>query len=609
MEEPMRAQGFNPVERDGFVPIALAVRRAARATVAALGILCCSSLAVSTSRASVTLYLDSDGVPLASLAADSPVAPSLPNHDPGRDAAQGLLVEKGGSGVLETDPVKYQQWVGPSAGMSLDGPFNLVFWGAMKNFSIGRRGVVQAFLLDCDPAGASCSEIAQGQVDIMDWSGGWGSWKERSIEFGQLLYTVPQGRSLSVKIVVGVDSDDDMWFAYDTTAFPSRVTDASASDIVIDCSFGDWGNAGGAEFHVQDEGGADDWGSPAQLDITWQAISSNLIDSFQILMGFDDVPPTGGTAALLFDTDLDNMMDYALKATVEVGTATVELYSCDDSLSDGCDSAVLELSYPPSSFCMATAPGPWNQDTMLEISLPFSDLQLSKGDVVLTTLISYAAAAPLASPKDSIFGVSGQDYTGRIYYDTGTGDSGTVGPLAWTYNVRRHTDPSAVRATSPLAFVADAPFDDAPGTLGDGETYYYVVEREGGLPVDLSAHPNDVAGAVRLGFDDNNALSAPVDAARSKVTVAPSVVPADGASYATVTVTPFDWNGVAIGSGCDVSVDDIQLAPGTQAGPVEDNLDGSYSFKVSSTSSGTAQVVVDVEGVFLAATPQITFTN
>ena len=149
----MQARGYNSAERDGFLPTARAIRRAARAAVAALAILCCSSLAVSTSQASMTLYLESDGVPVASLATDSPVAPSLGNFDPGRNATPGLLVEKGGSGVLEADPVKYQQWVGPSDGVSLDGAFNFVFWAAMKDFRTGVRGIVQAFLWIAIPPG------------------------------------------------------------------------------------------------------------------------------------------------------------------------------------------------------------------------------------------------------------------------------------------------------------------------------------------------------------------------------------------------------------------------------------------------------------------------
>jgi hypothetical protein len=86
-------------------------------------------------------------------------------------------------------------------------------------------------------------------------------------------------------------------------------------------------------------------------------------------------------------------------------------------------------------------------------------------------------------------------------------------------------------------------------------------------------------------------------------------VPADGTSYAIVTVTPHDPDGVPIGGGCEVSVDEIQLAPGTLAGPVEDNFDGTYTFRVTAMSSGTAQVVAAVEGVLLDPVPEITFTD
>jgi hypothetical protein len=477
----MRAKTFCSGSRGGFqAPV--------RAILAALTLLAGSSLAVSTSSASQVLYLNGDGVPVASLSAEAPATASLPNFDPGRDSAPGLVLERGGIGALEGDPFKHQQWVGPADGMVLDGAFDFLFWAAMKEFDPGERGVVEAFLLDCDPAGANCSPIAQGRKDIFGWGGGWGSWGEYSIEFGDVVYTVPPGRALSLKVVVGVDAEDDMWFAYASTEFPSRITDTAASDIVIDGEFADWLDEDGIQVDIFDEGGVDDWSSPSRLDITWFAVSSNLVDTFHILVGSDDVPAQGWTAATLADIDLDNNADYALVVNLDDLGASVELYTCDDTLPDGCGGAVLERSYPPSYYGIGTAPGPWSEDTLLEIALPFTDLD---GDaIVLTGLVTYAAATLLTSPKDAIFGVSGQTYTDRIIYDATTGEATVVSELGPTYLVRRHTDPSAVRSATPVASIIQAPFDDLPGTLEDGEVYYYVIERQWGIPVTVSAHPN-----------------------------------------------------------------------------------------------------------------------
>ncbi len=557
---------------------------------------------------STTLYLKGDGVPLASLSVATPAAGVLPNYTPGRHGFPGLYLYATGNGWSETDPEKHEQWVATSDGPDLDGPVNLTFWSAMKSFKTGKRGVAEAYLLDCDSLGADCSLIAQGARDIFDWSGGWGSWNEYSIDFGNVTYAFAAGRSLSVKLVAGNDADDDMVFAYDTATYPSRLTDGAASDIVIDCDFSDWFDAEGTEFDVIDQGGPDDWDNPIRLDLTRFAVSSNTVDSFHVLMGFDDVPPQNATAATLIDTDVDGMVDAALVATLDGSTAAVERYSCDDTLTDGCGGAVLEQSYPQSYFCLGSGAGPWNNDSFLEATLPFNDLGVRGDDIVLTALVSYAAASLLTAPKDAIFGTSGQDYDERILVNPKSGKTTPVGLAGPNVLVRRATDPSAVRTASIHATVTQAPYDDTPGSLSDGENYFYVIEREGGIPLKLSLNANVPADAPRVGFDDGDPLSAPVDAFQSTVSLDVSSIPTDGTSTATVTVVPRESDGTSIGTGCEVSLDPAAVLPGTMAGPGKDNLDGSFTFRITSTGTGTGNVVVTVEGIVLDTQPAITFT-
>ena len=575
-----------------------------RAVLTAL--LVCALSGVTPARAALEFYLEADGIPAASSSESAPSAAFLPNHDPARDSFPGLVIQKGGVGALETDPLKFQQWVGPSGGVTIDGPVEFRFWAAMKDFATGKRGVVEAFLLDCDSGGSNCLLIAQANRDIFQWNSSWGSWREHSIEFGEITQTISPGRAPSIKIVVGADAGDDMWFAYGSEGYPARVTDSAVSDIVIDGSFGDWTGPGGMQVDIVDEGGADDWSNPARLDITWFAVSTNLVDAFHILMGSDDSPASDVVVASLIDTDLDNDANYVLVATVDGTDAVVELFSCDDTLPDGCNGEALVRTYPSSFYQVGSSLGPWGQDTLLEMVLPFDDLQ---GDVlVMTGLVSYAANSLLISPKDTIFGVSGQAATDRIYYDPGTGQATLITELGSNYMVRRHGNPWEVRGADPMATVLSAPFDDLPGTLGDGQIYYYVMERETGVPVSISAHPNTASDSVRLGFDDHDALSAPVHAALSSVSVSdPSSIQADGTSFVTVTVVPLDSNGVRIGGGCELDIDQVQLSPGVMAGPVEDHFNGIYSFKVTSISTGTAQVKVSVEGVALNDAPQIGF--
>jgi hypothetical protein len=568
-----------------------------------------SLLTVSSVSANTKLFLKGDGHPAASLSSDFPTLKTLPNYDPERDTYPGLLIQRGGSGMFESDPFKYQQWISSPTGVSLDGSFRLAFWSAMKDFGTSKRGIVDAFLLDCDSSGSSCSLIAQGRRDIFDWSGGWGSWNEYSINFGDVTYTVPDGRSLAVKIVVGADADDDMWFAYDSRSYSSRLTDQAKSDVRIDCDFSDWNDGDSVDYNINDQGGLNDYSSPAKLDITQFAFSSNLVDAFHILVGFDDVPPQSTTSAALADTDLDNNINFALVVTLDGVNSTLELYSCDDTLAYGCNAAVLERTYPGSFYCTGSSQGPWDSDSFLEAEIPMNDLGLEKGDsLFITSLISYAAASLLTSPKDSIFGTAGQDYESGLLYDLDDGSSREVGPIGSTFSIRRSTDPSTVRTAGVHDIVLQAPFDDLPGSLDDSVSYFYVVEKEGGIPMKLSVQSNPSENAIRLGFDDHNSMSALVDSSLSTISLDMTSVPADGTSSITATIVPRDSNGTLIGSGCEVSVDDIQLSPGNLAGPIKDHQDGSYTFEVVSINIGVADVIVFVEGIELDTQPEITFT-
>lgn len=186
----------------------------------------------------------------------------------------------------------------------------------------------------------------------------------------------------------------------------------------IDCSLSDWCSASN-DFCVNDEGGNNDWTNPAKLDITRFAVSSNLADSFYLLMGFDDVPVGGASTAALIDKNLDGYADFAYAATVNGASTTVELYSCDNTLFYGCGAASLLKTYTTADYCVGTAPGPWNSDTFVEARLPYSDLGFVSGNVMLTTMVSYADKSLLKSPKDSVF----QNLKDRVRYSTSDGNN------------------------------------------------------------------------------------------------------------------------------------------------------------------------------------------
>jgi hypothetical protein len=175
------------------------------------------------------------------------------------------------------------------------------------------------------------------------------------------------------------------------------------------------------------------------------------------------------------------------------------------------------------------------------------------------------------------------------------------------FDICRSTDPSQVGLVAPLAVVPTGPYDDNLDLLDDGATYFYMVRDDQGRALDISINKNGTLNTVRIGFDDTNDLSASVDPSSSPVVASPDTVPADGITVATVIVTPRDANGDPLGAGLDVTVDGIALFPGTVKGTVIDLGDGSYEIQVISSTKGSGEVWVSVEGISLDATPTITF--
>jgi signal peptidase len=168
---------------------------------------------------------DRTSTPVLPLSTAAPTVSTLPNYDTNRDAFAGLLVTKGGSGAGETDATKHQTWSETlSSSLNLSGTARLTVWSAMKSFQTGKRGAVNAFLLDCPANGIGCTTFDSASLDLSNWSGGSTTWVSRTIDFGTVSRTIAAGRLLRVKVVVGSSSDDDMWFAYDTTTYPSALT-------------------------------------------------------------------------------------------------------------------------------------------------------------------------------------------------------------------------------------------------------------------------------------------------------------------------------------------------------------------------------------------------
>jgi hypothetical protein len=171
---------------------------------------------------SKVLYLGADGVPQALLVEGVPPAGTLPNLDPGRDDGPGLLLAKSSAGAAEADPTKYQMWVAAPSTLHIEGSIRLELWSAMKDFDASKQGTLIAHVFDCTPSGTDCDQITSGSITLDPWDDS-GDWAARTIRMASTTHTVPAGRSLALKVVVGEESHDDMWLAYYTSSYRSKL--------------------------------------------------------------------------------------------------------------------------------------------------------------------------------------------------------------------------------------------------------------------------------------------------------------------------------------------------------------------------------------------------
>ncbi len=197
-----------------------------------------------------TYHLQGDtSPPFSGLATTAPTAPTLVNFDPGRDSAAGLLLTKNAALPSQSDATKHQTWVAPAGALAISNEsVSLTFWSDMKDgmngaqtadVALGKAGTVTAYLMDlASPSATTGTVIASGSVTDSTWGDGF-AWEQKTVSFGNVTYSVAAGRYLAVKIVVNDSSGDDLWFAYDTTSFQSRLVIGSNAAPAITSNGGE----------------------------------------------------------------------------------------------------------------------------------------------------------------------------------------------------------------------------------------------------------------------------------------------------------------------------------------------------------------------------------
>ena len=192
-----------------------------------------ATTAVATTYAD-TLYLhhgatepstDSVAQPILPMDASEPTESLLGNYDTDRDDLPGLLLRRSDEGLNETDPAKVQRWIyQPTESLVISGEAVVGLSSAIKGFDSTKGGAIALGLYDCTSSGDDCSLIARGELKLNPWdSAGTGGWGMQSVNLGYVNHTVSADRGLMLKLVVLGGSDDDLWFAFGTTAHASSI--------------------------------------------------------------------------------------------------------------------------------------------------------------------------------------------------------------------------------------------------------------------------------------------------------------------------------------------------------------------------------------------------
>jgi hypothetical protein len=149
-----------------------------------------------------------------------PLAPLLFNYDADNNTDAGRTIQRGGSGAGETDTGRHQSWRTAPLGSNLDlgSTIDVQFWVAIKDMQVDKVGVIRIYIQDV--FGLSTSLINEGVTVLAPTTA---DWYFRGVSINTGSYVIPAGHQLEVKVTVDNISDDDVWFAYDTLSYPSRI--------------------------------------------------------------------------------------------------------------------------------------------------------------------------------------------------------------------------------------------------------------------------------------------------------------------------------------------------------------------------------------------------
>ena len=142
-------------------------------------------------------------------------------------AAPGRVVRRGGVDQDEGRAGYQLSWRSApfDAPRLLDGNILVRTWASLAGHGPG-KGVVTVYVRDFDPDGGTSGNyvaLASQTLTFAQWTEQTGDFYQRDFAVRVNNYTLAAGRQVELKLIVVDESDDDMWFAYDTTSYPAFV--------------------------------------------------------------------------------------------------------------------------------------------------------------------------------------------------------------------------------------------------------------------------------------------------------------------------------------------------------------------------------------------------
>ena len=163
---------------------------------------------------------ESTAAPVLPLAA-APTASALANYDTNLNADPGRTIKRSNDPLEELDIEEFQIWA-----LHFESPWQatgtpkLDIWVAAEDFDLDSRSSFVANVAECTSP-EDCTTLATAQVffDQSDFGSDFGL---VTVSFTPIDETIDAGNWLALGIIVPNESDDDVWLAFDTTAYPSR---------------------------------------------------------------------------------------------------------------------------------------------------------------------------------------------------------------------------------------------------------------------------------------------------------------------------------------------------------------------------------------------------